>query len=86
MNRFAKMTLAAAALSLTALSAVPASAADIVVSLRGKTAEQVATEVQAAALQVCRDEYARAPLSTVVTCASTLAQDTLNQLPATPVR
>jgi hypothetical protein len=82
MNRFAKMSLAAAALSLTALSAMPASAAEIVVSLRGKTANQVSTEIQAAALKVCRAEFARVPLSTLTTCAAEVAQDTKNQLPA----
>ena len=82
MNRFAKMTLAAAALSLTALSSAPASAADIVVSLRGKTADQVATEIQTAAMKVCRAEFARVPLTTLTTCAAEVAQDTMNQLPA----
>ncbi len=82
MNRFTKLTLAAAALTMTALSAVPASAADIVVNLRGKTAEQVSTEIQTAALKVCRAEVARVPLSSLMTCASDVAQDAMNQLPA----
>lgn len=83
MNRFAKLTLAAAALSLTALSAVPASAADIVVSLRGKTADQVTAEIQVAAVKVCRAELARVPLSSLSACAADVVQDTLSQLPAT---
>jgi len=86
MNRFAKMTLAAAALSLTALSAVPASAADVVVSLRGKTADQVNTEIQSAALKVCRDEFARVPLSSLIACTAGVAQDAMNQLPASITR
>lgn len=81
MNRFATMTLAAAALSLSALSAVPASA-DVVVSLRGKTADQVTAEIQAAAMKVCRAEVARMPLSTLTACAADVAQDTMAQLPA----
>ncbi len=86
MNRFAKMSLAAAALSLTALSAVPASAADIVVSLRGKTAEQVSAEIQVAALKVCRAEVARVPLSSLMACTADVAQDALNQISAAPAR
>jgi hypothetical protein len=86
MNRFAKLTLAAAALSLTALSAVPASAADIVVSLRGKSASQVASEIQVAALKVCRDEVARAPLSSLMTCTVDVAQDAMSKLPASYAR
>ena len=82
MNRFAKMTLAAAALSLTALSAVPASAADIVVSLNGKTANQVSAEIQTAALKVCRAESTRMPLSALMTCTAEVAQDAVSQLPA----
>jgi hypothetical protein len=81
MTRFAKITLAAAALSLTALSAVPASANDIVVSLRGKTADQVTSEIQVAALKVCRAEVARVPLSSLMTCAADVAEDAINQLP-----
>ena len=82
MNRFAKLTLAAAALSLTALSAVPASAADVVVSLRGKTADQVNAEIQVAAVKICR-EATRAPLTQLLACTADVAQDAINQLPAT---
>ncbi len=82
MNRFAKLTLAAAALSLTALSAVPASA-EVVVSLRGKTADQVTAEIQVAAVKVCRAELARVPLSSLSACAADVVQDTMSQLPAT---
>ncbi len=82
MNSFAKLTLAAAALSLTALSAVPASAADVVVSLRGKTADQVTSEIQTAALKVCRAEVARVPLSSLMSCTADVTQDAMSQLPA----
>lgn len=81
MTRFAKIALAAA-LSMTALSAVPASAADIVVSLRGKTADQVSAEIQMAAVKVCRAEAPRVPLSSLVACTAGVVQDTMNQLPA----
>jgi hypothetical protein len=82
MNRFAKTFLAVAALSLTALSAAPASAGDIVVSLRGKTADQVSAEIQIAALKVCRAEVARVPLSSLIACTADVTQDAISQLPA----
>ena len=81
MNRFAKMTLAAAALSLTALSAVPASAADVVVSLRGKTADQVNAEIQVAAVKICR-EANRAPLAQLLACTNDVTEDAISRLPA----
>lgn len=80
MNRFAKLTLAAAALSMAALSAVPASA-EVVVSLRGKTAEQVTAEIQVAALKICRDA-GRVPLAQLSACTTDVTQDAMNQLPA----
>ena len=55
---------------------------DIVVSLRGKSADQVAAEIQTAALKVCRAEIARVPLATLTACAADVAEDAMNQLPA----
>jgi hypothetical protein len=80
MNRFAKLSLAAAALSLAALSAMPASA-DVVINLRGKSAEQVKAEIHAAATDICRAD-AHMPLASLNACVDGVVQDTKNQLPA----
>jgi len=80
MNRFAKMTFAAAALTLGAMSALPASA-DIVVSLRGKTAQQVSAEIHAAAVSVCRQEALMSPLVDRAACVAGVIDDTMAQLP-----
>ena len=85
MNRFAKITLAAAALSLTALSAVPASAADVVVKLGGKTPAQISTELSQAAARVCRDQALKATVGSLSGCIDFVYNDAVAQLPATIV-
>ena len=62
MNRFAKLTFAAAALTMGALSAAPASAGDIVVKLAGKKPDQISTELERAATRICREEALKATL------------------------
>ena len=85
MNRFAKLTFAAAALTLGALSAAPASAADVVVKLAGKSPSQISTELQQAAKSVCRDEVHRSPLIDLTSCIDFVYNDAVAQLPPTIV-
>ncbi len=84
MNRF-KLTLAAAALTLGALSAMPASASDIVVKLNGKSATQIGNELHAAATRVCRDELLKSSLVDMTSCIEFVFNDAVAQLPPTVV-
>ena len=81
MTRFAKLTLAAAALSLTALAAMPASAADIVVSVKGKTPAQIKADLRAAASVICNEESYRTTLGTFTSCVDLVYEDAMSQLP-----
>ncbi len=83
MNRFAKLTFAAAALTLGALSAAPASAGDIVVKLGGKSPEQISLELDKAAKSVCRDELLKATLINLTDCIEFVYNDAVAQLPPT---
>lgn len=85
MNHFAKLTFAAAALTLGALSAAPASAADVVVKLGGKSPEQISTEIHKAATRVCRDELMKSTLVNLTDCIEFVFNDTVAQLPPTIV-
>lgn len=85
MNRFAKLGLAATALTLSALAAAPASAADIVVKLGGKSPEQISTELEKAASRVCRDELLKATLVNLTDCIDLVFNDAVAQLPPTIV-
>lgn len=85
MNRFVKLTFAAAALTLGALSAAPASAGDIVVKLGGKSPEQISTELEKAAKSVCRDEMLKATLVNLTDCIEFVFNDAVAQLPPTIV-
>ena len=85
MNRFAKLTFAAAALTLGALTAAPASAADVVVKLAGKSSEQISTEIQKAAKSVCRDQVQRSTLIDLTSCIEFVFNDAVAQLPASIV-
>jgi hypothetical protein len=60
---------------------MPASAGDIIVSLRGKTAQQVTAEIQAAAISLCRED-GRVPLGVMQVCVDDLKRSTMSQLPA----
>lgn len=81
MNRFAKLSLAAAALTFSALSAAPASAADVVVKLGGKSPEQISVELQKAASRVCRDELLKSTLVDLTDCIEFVFNDAVAQLP-----
>lgn len=85
MTRTAKLTFAAAALALGALSAAPASAADIVVKLGGKSPEQIGAELHKAAAEVCRDEMTKAILVSMTNCVEVVFNDAVAQLPPTIV-
>jgi predicted transglutaminase-like cysteine proteinase len=85
MNRFAKLSFAAAALTLTALAAAPASAADVVVKLGGKTPAQISAELEKAAKSVCRDEVQRTTLIDLTSCIEFVFNDAVAQLPPTIV-
>jgi hypothetical protein len=85
MIRTAKLTLAAAALALSALSAAPASAGDVVVKLAGKSPEQISTELQKAASRVCREEMLKATLINITNCIDFVYNDAVAQLPPTIV-
>ncbi len=85
MNRFAKLTFAAAALIMGALSAAPASAGDIVVKLAGKSPEQISLELDKAAKSVCRDELLKATLINLTDCIEFVYNDAVAQLPPTIV-
>jgi hypothetical protein len=85
MNRFAKLTFAAAALTLGALSAAPASAGDIHVKLAGKSPEQIGIELQKAATTVCREEALKASLGNITNCIDAVFNDAVAQLPPTIV-
>jgi predicted transglutaminase-like cysteine proteinase len=85
MNRTAKLTLAAAALALGALSALPASAADIVVKLGGKSPEQISVELHKAATTVCREEMRKATMVNMTDCIEFVFNDAVAQLPPTIV-
>jgi hypothetical protein len=85
MNRFAKLSFAAAALTFSALSAAPASAADVVVKLAGKSPDQISTELQKAAVRVCRDEMLKATLVNITDCIEFVYNDAVAQLPPTIV-
>ena len=82
MNRFAKLTFAAAALSLTAMAALPASAADVTVSLKGKSAAQIKADLRAAAEIVCNQDYSRTLLGGFSSCVQSVYEDALAQVPA----
>ena len=81
MTRTIKIALTAAALSFSALSAMPALAGDVVVSLRGKSDEQALADIKAGAVTVCRAEMVRQPLGDMTACTNDVVQDTLKQLP-----
>lgn len=84
MTRTAKLTFfAAAALALGALSAMPASAADIVVKLGGKSSEQIGAELHKAAAVICREEMTRATLISMTNCVEVVFNDAVAQLPPT---
>ncbi len=85
MNHLAKLTFAAAALTLGALSAAPASAADIHVKLGGKSPDQISAEIHKAATRVCRDEMLKATLVTITDCIEFVYNDAVAQLPPTIV-
>jgi predicted transglutaminase-like cysteine proteinase len=85
MNRFAKLGLAATALTFSALAAAPASAADIVVKLGGKSPEQISVELEKAASSVCRDELLKATLVNLTDCIEFVFNDAVAQLPPTIV-
>ena len=85
MNRFAKLSFAAAALTLTALAAAPASAADVVVKLGGKTPAQISAELEKAAKSGCRDEVQRTTLIDLTSCIEFVFNDAVAQLPPTIV-
>ena len=85
MNRFAKLSFAAAALTLSALSAAPASAADVVVKLSGKSPAQISAELEKAASRVCRDEVTRTALIDLTSCIEFVFNDAVAQLPPTIV-
>ena len=81
MNRYANLSFAAAALTFSALSAAPASAADVVVKLSGKSPEQISTELEKAASRVCRDELMKATLVNLTDCIEFVFNDAVAQLP-----
>lgn len=82
MNRFAKLTLAAgAALTLTAF-ANGASAMDITVPLKGKSAEQIKADVRAAATTICRDSFRDVLLGQLATCVEMVYDDAMTRVPA----
>jgi hypothetical protein len=85
MNRYAKLTFAAAALALGALSALPASAADIVVKLAGKSPAQISTEVRTAAKTICKEDVARWTQIDMNSCIDFVFNDAIAQLPPTIV-
>lgn len=85
MNRFAKLSFAAAALTLGAMSALPASAADVVVKLGGKSPSQISVELEKAAKTVCRDELAKSSLFNLTDCIEFVFNDAVAQLPPTIV-
>jgi hypothetical protein len=85
MNRFAKLTFAAAALTLGALSAAPASAADVHVKLAGKSPDQIGAEIHKAATRVCRDEMLKATMISISDCIEFVYNDAVAQLPPTIV-
>ncbi len=82
MTRFTKLTFAAAALSLGMLSALPASAADVVVSLKGKSAAEIKTDIRAAAEVVCRDAHDhKTLLGGFMSCVDAVYDDAMQQIP-----
>lgn len=84
MNRFAKLTLAAAAtLSLASLAALPAKAEDVSVSLKGKSAEQIKADLYAAASVVCEDAGMKSSVVTdgFSTCVKLVYEDALKKTP-----
>ncbi len=85
MTRFAKLAFAAAALTMTALAAAPASAADITVKLVGKSPNEISTEITKAATRVCRDEVMRTALIDLTSCIEFVYNDAVAQLPPTIV-
>ena len=89
MNRFAKLTFVAAALTLGALSAAPASAATapngITVKLTGKSSAQIGTELHNAAKIICRDEFQKSALVDLTSCIELVFNDAVAQLPPTIV-
>ena len=85
MIRTAKIAFATAALALGALSALPASAADIVVKVAGKSPEQVNYELRQAAKPVCLEEFQKATLITMNNCIDVVFNDAMAQLPPTIV-
>jgi hypothetical protein len=83
MNRYAKLTFAAAALALSALSAAPASAADIVVKLGGKTPDQISAELEKAATVICLEQKFAPVLMSLTNCVDAVFNDAVAQLPPT---
>jgi hypothetical protein len=82
MNRFAKLTLAAgAALSISAFAALPASAMDILVPIKGKTTEEIKTDIRAAAVTICRDGFRDALLGQLATCIEMVYDDAMTRVP-----
>ncbi len=81
MTHSAKLAFAAAALTLGALSAMPASAADIHVKLSGKTAEQIGAELRTAAKAVCDEEMQKATMISMTHCIDAVFNDAVAQLP-----
>jgi hypothetical protein len=82
MNRFAKLTLAAgAALSISAFAALPASAMDIVVPIKGKSAEQIRTDIRTAAATICREGFRDAPLGQFASCIEQVYDDAMTRVP-----
>ena len=77
MNRLAKLTFAAAALSLGALAALPASA-DVVVSIKGKSPEEIKTDLRAAAGVVCVESGFRSGIMTTFSsCVDMVYEDAI---------
>jgi hypothetical protein len=76
------VTIAAAALSLTALAALPASATEITVSLQGKTAAQIKADLRAAAEVVRKTDYSTTLMGGYASCISAVYDDALAQAAA----
>jgi F420-0:gamma-glutamyl ligase-like protein len=84
MTRFANIAFAAAAaLTLGALTAMPANAADVTVSLKGKSSEQIKADLMAAAKVVCKDtDMTHSLLGAFPTCVEIVYEDAVAQLPS----